>query len=448
MINVAAILSLKNFPIMAAVGLASISYYIIAALIFFIPSALVAAELASGFPSRGGIYHWVKQAYGTEAGFVAIWLLWTENIIWYPTVLSFTGATIAFLFNPSLAQDPYYLLLVILICYWGCTLFNLKGMKTSGLISTVGVISGTIIPSLFIISLGAYWFFTSKPLALNTMVLFPHLSDLSNIVFLIGVILGFGGIEMSAVHALEVKNPQKNYPKAIFLATAIILILSILATLAISMVVPTNNLSLVAGVMQAFAEFFKAYHLSFLTPIMACLITVGAISMTSTWIVGPSKGILQTAKDGDIPPIFQKMNKNNMPLSILIVQGVIVSLLSLVFLLMPNVSSSYWILTDLTAQLYLLMYLFMFASAIKLRYSQPDVKRAYRVPGGNYLGMWLIAGLGFIGSLFAICIGFIPPTQLKTGSIFIYEAILVIGILSMVILPLTIYYFKKNSWKS
>ena len=254
-------------------------------------------------------------------------------------------------------------------------------------------------------------------------------------------------MEVSAVHAQEVKNPQKNYPRAIFLATLIILVLFILGSLSIAIVVPQSKISLTAGLMQAFTNFLDAYHIKEAIPLLALLITIGALGQVTAWIVGPSKGLFATAKEGNLPPFFQRVNKNGVPVSLLTVQGLIVTVLSMVFLFMPNVSSSYWILTALTVQLYLIMYNLLYASAIKLRYSEPDVPRAYKIPGGN-LGMWLVAGIGILGALFAIFIGFFPPAQLKAGNILFYEMFLIIGILAMCAAPMVIYQMKKPHWLS
>ena len=118
-------------------------------------------------------------------------------------------------------------------------------------------------------------------------------------------------------------------------------------------------------------------------------------------------------------------------------QGIIATLLTFIFLLMPTVSSAFWILTVLVAQLYLIMYLFMFAAVIRLRYTQPEVPRAYKIPGGR-IGIWLVAGIGtLIGSLFALLVGYIPPEQIKVGSSRFYVIFLIIGTVIGCIFPLS-----------
>jgi amino acid transporter len=142
---------------------------------------------------------------------------------------------------------------------------------------------------------------------------------------------------------------------------------------------------------------------------------------------------------------LQKVNKSGIQINILMVQGAIVTLISLVYLLMPNVSSAFFLLTALTACLYLFMYMLLFATAIKLRFSDPDVPRAFKVPGGK-LGMIVIAGIGLLAVLFAYIILFFPPSNLKVGSPAFYVGFLVIGNLIFILLPLIINHFKKPSW--
>ena len=224
MINVAAICSVKNWPLTAVYGFSSLFYFIISILFFFIPVSLVSAELATGWPERGGIYVWVKEAFGHRFGFLAGWLLWIENVVWYPTILSFIAGTVAYSFNPELANSTPYMFCVIFGAFWGATLLNLLGMKMSGWISSLGVILGTVIPGLIIITLGAYWIFSGKPsyITFSWDSFFPNLTSPHQLSLLSGVLLGFAGMEMSAVHAKDVQHPQKNYPRAILLSAIII----------------------------------------------------------------------------------------------------------------------------------------------------------------------------------------------------------------------------------
>ncbi|MFH1877513.1 MAG: amino acid permease [Candidatus Omnitrophota bacterium] len=450
MMNVAIIMNLRGLPLMAKEGLAMIFFLLFTTIIFLLPTSLVSAELATGWPVGGGVYRWVKEAFGGRMGFVAIWLQWIQNVIWYPTILAFAAGALSYLFlNPALAGNKLFNLIVILAAYWGATLMNFRGMKTSGWLTTAGVLGGTIFPAVLIIALGIVWWAKGNPMefTLTSHSIFPDFSNFDNISFLAGVILLFAGMEVSAVHAMEVKNPKRNYPIAIFLAGAIIVTIFTLSALSIAAVIPVQKISLTAGIMQGFNDLLRLFNLDWLLPAIGFLVAFGAIGAVTAWIIGPSKGLLATAKDGDLPPYLAKVNKNGVPTRILFIQAVIVTAIALVYLLMPNVSSAFFLLTALTAILYLIMYIMLFAAAIRLRYSQPDVHRAYEVPGGKP-GMWIVSGIGILGALFAITVGFFPPSQIKVGSPAFYVIFLVVGIVVFVLAPLVINLFKRPEWVS
>lgn len=448
MINVAAIGTVKNWPLTAEYGFSSIFFLLLATLIFFIPTALVSAELATGWPKQGGIFVWVKEAFGHRAGFLSVWLLWVQNVIFFPTFLSFIASAFAYIINPELANNIPYLICSILVLFWATTWANLKGMHVSSWISTFGVLCGTFIPGLAIIGFGAYWFLTGQPVQIDMSwkSLIPNLGNVEQLVFFTGILLTLCGMEMSAVHAKDVSDPKKGYPRAILLSAIIVIGLSVLGVLSIAIVIPQSQITLVAGSLQAFSYFVGAYNLKWLTPYFAALIAFGAIGSMSTWIAGPSKGLLAAAQSGDLPPRFRRINSKGMPSSLLILQAVVVTLLAALFVFMPTVSSAFWILSALVAQLYLLMYVLMFAAAIKLRYKRPDVKRAYRIPGGS-LGMWLISSIGIASSVLTLIIGFFPPSQIATGSLFFYVGFLAAGMLVLCCAPSLILLFQKPDWK-
>ena len=449
MISVAAVVSLRNVPSAAKVGFSSIIFWIVGALLIFLPVAFVAAELATGWPKTGGLYVWVREAFGERWGFATMWFYWIANVVWYPTILAFTAATIAYIINPALADNGVYMMSVILIVLWSVILANFLGTKVSGWISTVGVILGTLLPGVILIVMGLGWLISGNPsqIEMTGQSIVPDFSSINSIVFLIGISLSYVGLELSSIHAKEVKNPQINYPKSIFIAVLIVLFIYIICTLAVAIVVPTTEISLVAGLMQAFEAFFMPFHLDWIVPILATLTAIGALAIINTWTLAPSKALMVTARNGDLPPILQKVNENLAPVSILVLKGVIGTALAFIFVIMPNVNASYWIITALTSQLYTITYLFMFAAAIRLRYSHPDVIRSYKIPGG-LLGMWIVAGIGIAGSLFVLIIGFFPPSQISTGNIVFYEAFLFGGIILFTLIPLLIHRFKKPHWKA
>lgn len=447
MLNVSIMASLRNLPLVAHFGFEAIAYFLIVAFMFLVPCALVSAELATGWPKSGGVYVWVREALGERMGFLAIFMQWVHNVAWYPVIMTFVASTLAYVINPALAHNKVYILTVVLVGYWGMTLLNYLGIKTSSLFSTIGVIGGTILPGILIIALGFSWIFEGNPsqIPFTMKSLIPKYDGINSLVFLSGLFLAFGGLEVSAGYASDVKDPQKNYPRSIILAALIVLFIFMLGSLSIALVIPKDQINIVSGLMDSFEKFFATYHLHGILPILAVLLIIGAIAEVNSWIIGPVKGLHATAIHGNMPRYFQKVNKHETPVNLLFFQALIVTASSFVILQMPTVSASFWILTALSAQSYLVMYILMFIAAIRLKYSKPHVPRAYSVPYQK-TGMWFFSSLGILASFLAIIVGFIPPESIEVGSLEFYVGFLLVSLAAMIGFPLILYSFKKPSW--
>jgi len=445
-INIAAICNIKNFPLLAEFGFSVIFLLALASIIFFIPAAFVSAELASGWPDKG-IYTWVSEALGERFGFLAIWLQWIENVIYYPTVLSFIAATLSYTINPDLMNNKLYVIPVILGTFWTATLVNFLGMRISGLISLITALFGTIIPVLGLVCLGTIWLAKGFPsqISFSWESFFPNLSSLNSLVLFSGLLFGLAGVEMSAVHAKDVVNPRVSYPRGIFLSAISILGFSALGGLSVGIIVPSDKIELASGGMEAFRAILAAFQIDWMMPYIAFIVVFGALGMLSTWIVGPSRGLYATAMHGNLPPIFHKSNKRKMPTAILIMQGLIVTILTFTLFLFPSVNSFYWIFLSLAALLYQLMYILMFISAIVLRYKFPKVHREYKIPYGN-LGMWITCILGLTGSTFGFILGFLPPSQFSVGDLLVFEIFLGVSLIVFCSIPFWIYASRKPSW--
>jgi amino acid transporter len=436
MINVAAIASLKNLPFAAGYGLPLIFLYAMAALVFFIPLALVCTELVTHFPKGGGVYLWVKEAFGPKVGFLAIWLQWFENVFYYPSILSFIAVTLGTLISPKLGHNHWFVFFTILIVFWGATWMNFKGIKLSARISSFGAVAGTLVPTGLIIFLGVIWFLAPTPNAVMfTDAVFPELNSINDLALFAGIILSFAGLEMSEVHAGDVKDPHTSFPKAIAISSILIFIVYALGSFSIAIVVPKQELNIISGVIDAYRLFFKGFNLEFLIPLIGLLIVIGAIATVSTWIIGPSRGLFIAAKEGNLPKIFQKHNRFGAPVAILVAQGIVVTILSILFLFMPTISSTFWVLSVMTVQLYLIMYILLFLSAIKLRHKLKAKGPGFKIPLGSF-GIWLCSILGITTACFIIFVSFFPPPQLGTiGNIYIFESILLTGIVLGLLIP-------------
>lgn len=451
--NVTAVVSLRGIPAEAEYGVSSAFYYLFAAIVFLIPTSMVAAEMAAMFQDKqGGVFRWVGEAYGKKWGFLAIWLQWIQNAIWYPTVLTFGAVSIAFIgMNQSadmaLASNRIYTLVVVLGIYWLATWISLKGMGWVGKVAKAGGLAGTIIPAALLVILGIVYLATGGESQMDfNGKFFPDLNNLDNLVLASSIFLFYAGMEMSGIHVKEMDNPAKNYPKAIFIGAAITVLIFILGTFSLGAIIPQKEINLTQSLLIGFDRYFSYIHASWLSPVMAIALAFGVLAGVLTWVAGPSKGIFAVGKAGYLPPFFQKTNKIGVQKNILMVQGAIVTLLGLLFVVMPSVQSFYQILSQLSVLLYLIMYLLMFSGAIRLRYIMKDAPRPFKIGTKGNGMMWIIAGLGFAGSLLAFVLSFIPPAQINTGSNAVWFSVLIGGCIVVVAAPFIIYANRKESW--
>lgn len=455
----AVVTSLRGLPLIAKEEMTMFAYLGFAVILYLIPASLVSAELGGAFADKnGGIYAWVTAAFGKRWGFLAIWLQWIQNVVWYPVALTFAAAALAYTIGrPAMADNGIYVGLFCIIAYWLATFVVLRGVEIFAKVTNWTFVIGTIGPGLVLVGLGIYWVMTGHPIAWQHLTdpalslqgharFWPASSGLGTIAFLAGIVLLFAGVEVQAVHVLDMDKPSTSYPAAIGLAAIISLLIFALGAVPIAAIVSYQKISMQAGVFEAFAAVISnLWHQGWLTALLSFLVGIGAISGVFAWLGSPSKGLLATANDGELPPILHAKNKNGMPTHILLVQGVIVTIMSSLYFVIKDVSVVFFLVSAMTIALYLIAYMLMYAAAIRLRYSQPALARPFRVPGG-LPGMWLVAGVGFVGVLFSFVVAFFPPDQLPVGSPVLYVTLVVVGTVFFCGVPLVLHQMRQPDW--
>lgn len=441
-----AIDSIRNLPATALFGSSLIFFFIFSALVFLIPVALVSAELSSTWhEAEGGIYSWVKNAFGEDWAFFSIWLQWINTMVWYPTILSFIAGTLAYLIDPSLAQNKVFLIIIILSVFWSLTYLGLLGIHASAAFASICALVGMILPMGLIITMAVIWVMKGNPvyIQMDFQSLIPKWGNSQSWVSLTAIMTSFLGMELAAVHVRNVKHPRKNFPRAMFFSTVLILVTMILGSLAIAFVLPHEKINLVDGVMQAFDNFFRAYHLSALFPIIVVLLLIGSVGSMVNWIISPAKGLLLAADHGYLPRGLYRLNKHGVAYRILILQAVLVTLSCSAFLLFPTVNEIYWLFTDLSTELYVMMYVMMFLAAIRLKSKYARLDRPFAIPGGKP-GYYATCLFGLGGCFITLFVGFIPPDEsLNIGSASHFRLIFSTGIVLM-LFPAFLLYLRKR----
>jgi amino acid transporter len=445
MMTVGSVGYLGSAPAMSVFGLASVFLYVLPAFVFLLPISLVAAELASGWP--GGVYNWVREGISAPMGLLAVWCEFAQTIFYYPALLAYVAGTLAYVIDPQLASNGVYNAAIIIVLFWGGVLVSARGTALVAALSSSGTLIGTLIPGAILVALGIAYLLQGNHSAapMTAQHLVPAWTGLASIVLVVNSFFTYAGIEVNAVHVDELRNPGRDYPKSIFLAMALVLAVFILPTLAIAWVIPANQISFTAGVMQAFDSLLTHFGLAFAVPVIAIALAVGALAGMMAWLDGPSEGLLRIGREqGFLPPYFQKVNGKGIEVRILTAQGVVITLIALLYAFIPSVSHAYWIFAAMATQVYLIMYVLMFIAAMRLRRSQPDHARGYRAPA-----LGLLCLLGAVSSVAALIIGFIPPSQFGHSNPLVYAVLILAGLLAIGILPpLLLDRLRKPGWKT
>lgn len=426
----------------AEFGLGAVTIYLIPALLFLVPVAVVSAELAMGW--EGGIFSWVRNAFGDRWGFQATWLQWIQSVALYPSLLSFAAASLATAFGrPDLAADGLYVGAVVLVVFWLATFIVSRGLGATAKAGSIGLIVGTIIPVVALIVLMFVWLGDGRgtDAALAAKDVIPPVEGIASLALVVGTFVAFAGLEVNAVHIRNLKGRPRTYVPAVAVGVIIIFLMYCVGSIAISVVVPTDVLSLNAGAAQAFDAYGSGLGIPAMGNVLAAALAVGALAASIVWVAGPSRSLLIAAREGYLPPRLQKVNKADVQAPILVLQGLIVTVLALVFVVLPNTSTAFVILQAMTVTLYMSMYIMLFFSALKLRRSKPEVERPLRVPA-----IGLVCGSGILAAVSAIIFGLTPPSQLASMPLVEYAGIVIAGVVLLAVPGQLIYHWRRPSW--
>lgn len=409
--NIAAVAGIRWLAAAAHVGPGSLTLWLLAALTFFLPSALVIASLSARFPEEGGFYIWTKRAFGDWHGFLAAWVYFVSNMLYFPTLLLSGVAMASYMFGESgvkYSENAVYAIPATLASLWLAIFANLVGMRVGKWPSILGG-SAAYLVALLLCMFGALvaWRYGSA----THFNVVPEVSW-ANLNFWSQIAFAMVGLEVAPILGGEIYNAAKTIPRAALISGLLCAAFYMAGTAAMLGLLPPDRINPMTGLAQAGDVAGARFAASWLSPCFALLITVGVLGQLSTYIAGNSRLPFELGLDHYLPPVFAKLHPRwGTPHVSILTQGIVSSIFLLLAELGENLRATYQIMVDMTVVVTLIPFVYIFASGFKF---------GQRVAGAT----------GGCVSALAIILSVIPPPGVS--STFVFELKVVGGSLLLV----------------
>jgi amino acid transporter len=439
--NIATVLGPRWIAAAGHNGTSSISLWVLAAVFFFVPGALVINELSSRFPEEGGLYAWSREAFGPFHGFVAGWTYWIYTVFYFPGLLLASASMAAYIIGGrgvALAQDRTFLLTVSLSMLLVAVVLNIIGLNVGKWLQNAGGV-GTYVPLVMLAGVAAVVVWKNGSATHFTVQNMLPTWNWDTVNFWSQIAFAFTGLELVAAMSEEVRDPRRTLPRAVFGAGALIALMYIVGTFAVLALVPAAGIDPQSGVFNAITVGSVALRLGALGMLAAILVTVGNAGGVGSTVAGIARVPFVVGVDRYLPEAFGKIHpKWKTPYVSILVQATISGAILLGSQINETTRGAYQFLIDAAIILYFIPFLYMFA-AIKLarRRDRKENPHAVLVPGG-IAGVWICGGLGFLVVLIGIFVSLVPPGDSlnKLG----FELKLVGGTAASILLGLILYW--------
>jgi len=420
--NIAAVLGPRWIASAAHNGTSSISLWALAALLFFLPTALIIIELSTRYPAEGGLYVWSKEAFGDFHGFVAGWAYWAYTVFYFPGLLTASVAMSVYIGGPKywvLAKDPHYLLWSSMALLAVAVVLNIVGLNIGKWLQNAGGVS-TYLPLLMLIGIGAYLgIHRGSATHFSFQNILPHL-NLDTVNYWSQIAFAFTGMELVCAMSEEIREPRKTFPRAIYASAALIALIYIAGTMAVLVIQPAAGTDTRSGVFQGISGGAALLGIAWFGVIAALLVTVGNAGGVGATVAGVARVPFVAGIDRYLPAYFGKIHpKWKTPYIAILIQAVISGVILALSQYKASWQDAYQLLVDAAIILYFIPFLYMYASVIKLAYRADRTQdQGVLVPGGK-VGVWIAGLLGFSVTLLSIIFAMIPP---ETESKWLFEA--------------------------
>jgi amino acid transporter len=446
--NLVAIIGISWVATAAKAGLGSITLWVLAALLFFVPQGLAVIQLAADLPAEGGIYAWTRTELGEAHGFICGWCYWINNVLYYPTLLLSAAVAATFVIGKGetgLADNWTYVLPFTVIGLIVAVGLNVVGVGTGKWLQNIGGLS-VFLPGLVLVTLGIYRWSAGAPAnPIRLADLKPDLGNLPMLNLWATIAFAFAGLELSSTMASEIKDARRNLPRSIYLTAPVVAAIYIIGTWSMLWLVPREQINVVAGPLQAIASG-AGRNGWWLVSLIALLLTLSRIGGVGAWLVGSSRVAFVVGLDRYFPEAFSRIHPRwRTPHVAILVQGVI----AVAFLFLSvlgkgtTVETAFLIMIDMSLLIYFVPYLYLFVCLVVHCWKQRD--RVLIIPGG-----WpgaLLAGIsGFAITLFAMLVALFPPPG--TTNVVLHETKLLGGSLFLLSVGLVIYYRARRNGRT
>lgn len=407
----------------AAMGTASITWMLIIAVLFFVPYGLITAELGSTYPDEGGMYAWVKRAFGKRWGVRVTWMYWVNNAVWISSATIFIVGVACQLFMPDTSFSVQLVLTVALI--WLVVLVGMRPLKESKWLTNVsGVIklliaAGIIISAIIYISRGNA---AANDFSMASFI--PKLGD--SFIFFPALIYNFLGFEVMSAMGGQMKNPKKDVPRAVISNAFLITALYILVTTSILMIIPADEVNIVESIMDCFMVSLGGGAASAIVVVFGLMFLCILFGQIVTWITAACNMAAEASADGELPKVFAiRHKKNGTPMGTLIITGVIGTFLTVLYgLMVGSAEDLFWMLFSFTSIIFLMPFLIAFQAYIKMKKTDLSTPRPYCFPGGYGVSIFFAHLSQFVIGFTIVVFFWVPGSPIDWG----YDTPLFLGV--------------------
>jgi glutamate:GABA antiporter len=380
--TVCAIMVIDTLAASASIGASSITWWIITLVLFFIPYGLMTAELGSTYPEEGGIYIWIKHAFGQKWAARSTWYYWINVALWMPSVYILFAAMFAQLFMPDLSM--WWQIAIGVIMTWITVWIDSITLETGKWFPNIGAAFKVII--MLVLGIGGIALAIKNGVAndMSLQAMTPTWD--AGLAFLPVILYNFMGFELMSGAGDEMKNPKRDIPIAIVTAGLLIAFFYLLSTTGILLALPIDKLGLVSGIIDTLKAILGETGFG---AIMVTILGIGAlytfVANMITWTMGANRTAAQAADEGELPAVFGRLDPvNKTPIGANIITGIVSTVVIVLYGFMAGSASDlFWTLFKFSSIIFFLPYLLLFPAFIVLRKKDASVNRPYRMPGNH-----------------------------------------------------------------